>query len=275
MTIGEPNGIVYLQRPMWAAFVQGSRDRGGNGTDLVSWTNDGKRRIADGEITALPGFDADTGFISRSNFDDDYDTSNPSCNIDEDADCPIIRSATPPSSYDSIYPISLYNVREGWYQSSMVEDDVYERGITSVVDINMRNLARWVDGVYDANLLNGTNALSSNINGQEGYIVYFSDRRGDKAGVEYLSDGTSYLSTNGNVDNEDIYENGVLDGGEDVIDFGWGPGGVSKKGSLQKNTLELPPVGASFSVLEVIVLPHALWQCCRARNVFPTVCTSV
>ena len=27
MTVGEPNGIVYLQRPMWAAFVQGSRDR--------------------------------------------------------------------------------------------------------------------------------------------------------------------------------------------------------------------------------------------------------
>ena len=27
MTEGEPNGIVYLQRPLWAAFVQGSRDR--------------------------------------------------------------------------------------------------------------------------------------------------------------------------------------------------------------------------------------------------------
>ncbi len=248
MTVGEPNGIVYLQRPIWASFVQGSRDRGGNGTDLVGLTNDSKRRIADGEITSLPGFDSDTGFISLSNFDDDYDTSNPSCNIDEDPDCPIIRSATPPSSYDAIYPISLYNVREGWYQSSMVEDDIYERGITSVVDINMRNLARWVDGIYDTNLLNGTNAVSSNINGQEGYLVYFSDRRGDKTGVEYLSDGTSYLSTNGNVDNEDIYENDSLDSGEDVIDFGWGPGGVSKKGTLQKNLLELPPVGASFSV---------------------------
>ena len=49
----------------------------------------------------------------------------------------------------------------------------------------------------------------------------------------------------GIVDNEDIYENDSLDVGEDVIDFGWGPGGVSKAGTLQKDTNELPNGGGN------------------------------
>ena len=229
MTVGEPNGIVYLQRPLWAGFVQGSRDRGGNNADLISLTTDSSKIIADGEIKAAPLFDADTGYISEAVIDDEAGT--------------VTREAVPINAYDSIHPISLYNVREGWYQSQMDENDVYERGITSVVDINMRNLARWLDGVYDSNLLAGTNAVSSNIDGTEGYIVYFSDRRGDAKKVEYLSDGSNFISTNGIVDNEDIYENGTLDAGEDVIDFGWDAGGVSKKGTLQKDVTELPSVG--------------------------------
>ena len=120
-------------------------------------------------------------------------------------------------------PINVYNVREGWVRNTLPFNQLYpERGVTSVVELNMRNLARWLDGVYDANLLAGTNAVSSNIKGDEGYVVYVSDRRGDKVKVEYLSDGTAFTSTNGNVDNEDIYgPNGVLETGEDVIDFGW------------------------------------------------------
>ncbi len=106
----------------------------------------------------------------------------------------------------------------------------------------MRNLSRWLDGIYDTNLLAGTNAVSANIKGDEGYVVYVSDRRGDKPKAEYLSDGTSYQSTNGTVDNEDIYgPNGILDAGEDIIDFGWDAtlGAMSKKGTLQKKTSEL------------------------------------
>jgi hypothetical protein len=114
----------------------------------------------------------------------------------------------------------------------------------SVVEINMRNLSRWLDGVYDNNLLAGTNAVSQNIKDEDGYVVYISDRRGDDVGTEYLSNGTAYKSTNGIVDNEDIYgPNGVLDAGEDVVDFGWGSGGQSKKGRLQKNIKELPDSG--------------------------------
>jgi hypothetical protein len=241
MTEGEPNGIVYLQRPMWAAFVQGSRDRTDTSTssfNLVNLTRN-FQSIADGEITAptLAMFYANRGFL-------DMDES-----IARDDIGSLTREALP-SGYNEIVPINVYNVREGWVRSTMEQRNIYyERGITSVVELNMRNLARWLDGKYDANLLAGTNAVSTNIKGDEGYVVYVSDRRGDRVKAEYLSTGTSYASTNGSVDNEDIYgPNGVLDPGEDVIDFGWDAtkGGASKKGTLQNDTSELPNTGLNY-----------------------------
>lgn len=249
VTVGEPNGIVYLQRPLWAAYVQGSRDRLGNGLDLVNLTRN-YQTIADGELPyplASTSFQTNRGFLNLTPLTANEDLLG------------IVRQTTPqpippppplippPVNYNQIVPINVYNVREGWYRSEMPEADIYERGITSVVEINMRNLARWLDGVYDNNLLAGTNAVSTNIEGSEGYVVYISDRRGDKIKTEYLANGTSYSSTNGTVDNEDIYgPNNLLDGGEDVIDFGWEAGGASKKGRLQRDLTELPTTGTTW-----------------------------
>jgi len=113
----------------------------------------------------------------------------------------------------------------------MTSNAVYERGISNVVEINMRNLARWMDGVYDTNLLAGTNAVSTNIAKPDGYIVYVSDRRGDRVKSMVDLSGTTINGSNGMVDNEDIYgPNGVLDPGEDL----------QGKGVLVKDTTELP-----------------------------------
>jgi hypothetical protein len=232
VTEGEPNGIVYLQRPLWAAYVQGSRDRRGNAFTLSNLTRN-YQSIADGEINDPEALlYANRGFIN---------TTESAANEDG---ATITRQAVPSGSYNAIVPINVYNVREGWVRSTLSEYDTYTRGVTSVVELNMRNLARWVDGVYDGNLLAGTTAVSPNINAEDGYVVYVSDRRGDRVKAEYLANGTSFASTNGNVDNEDIYgPNGNLDAGEDVIDFGWNVGGTSKKGTLQKDVLELPDSG--------------------------------
>lgn len=237
VTVGEPNGIIYLQRPLWAAYIQGSRDRAGNGFNLVDLTQN-SQSIADGEIA-----DPSTWFFLNRGF-----INTTAVAADEDSGI-YAREATPSGHpFNQIVPINVYNVREGWYRSQMSESDIYERGITSVVEINMRNLARWLDGIYDTSLLSGTNALSSNIKGDEGYVVYISDRRGDKVKTEYLSSGAAYKSTNGIVDNEDIYgPNNALDAGEDVIDFGWEVGGSSKKGSLQRDLNELPTLGKIWS----------------------------
>ncbi len=251
VTEGEPNSIVQLQRPLWAAFTQGSRDASTasltpnpalNGdsaysnclTDILTKTHLG----ADGEIrvdstNGYPTQDGTYGYLTK---------------IVDDVGQPLRLDAAPSlniadwgasawntnKEWNSIVPINVYNVREGYINSSLSSTTVYERGITNVTEINMHNLARWLDGVYDANLLSGTAAVSTNIGSPDGYTVYVSDRRGDKV-KSMLDSGVTVNSTNGMVDNEDIYgPNGTLDAGEDV----------QGTGALVKDTTELPDPAA-------------------------------
>ena len=261
ITEGEPNSIITLQRPLWAAFVQGSKDSSGssNTTNInlppsrsaqVSYTNSltdimSKTSIGmDGQIQASPtvnsnGFltgvvDDATGEPTRSDLTPAA-TSSPA-NLMTDWST---TAWTTNKDWNTIVPINTYNVREGLINSGLTSDAVYDRGITNVAEINMRNLARWLDGVYDTNLLNGTTAVSSSIVSPDGYTVYISDRRGDRVRSMTLF-GSAATSSNGMVDNEDIYgtggtpagtlPNGILDGGEDV----------QATGSLVKDTAELP-----------------------------------
>ena len=245
VTEGEPNSIVQLQRPLWAAFTQGSRDSSTasltpnpalNGdpaysntlTDILNKTHLG----ADGEISVIgqPAQDPTYGFLTMIR-DDTAINAQP------------VRSDSPPvlnptsfttAMWNSVVPINVYNVREGYINSSLSSTTVYERGITNVTEINMRNLARWLDGVYNNNLLAGTNATSNFIGSPDGYTVYVSDRRGDKVKA-MVDSGVNVNSTNGMVDNEDIYgPNGTLDAGEDV----------QQTGALVKDVTELPDPAA-------------------------------
>ena len=252
MTEGEPNAIVQLQRPLWAAYVQGSRDSSGvalnpalNGdvaysnclTDIITKTHIG----SSGEVkvaAGIPAQDGTYGYLTTV-LDDTLPTIQPSR-----ADAPGAAG-----TWNSIVPINVYNVREGRINSlNFAANTMYERGLTSIVEINMRNLARWVDGVYDGNLLNGTNAVSTNIACPDGYIVYVSDRRGDKVKSEVDTSGATINTTNGMADNEDIYGptgaatgyTPALDPGEDVIDF------KTEKNTLQHDVTELPdPLAAN------------------------------
>lgn len=234
MTEGEPNSIVQLQRPLWAAFTQGSRDASVvGGTNYLTYILNSTFIGADGEIA----IDATHPSLANG-----YLTA-----IADDAAGQAQRGDTPPSnslasllsgtagvnwsSWNAIVPINVYNVREGHLKTSVTQTAVYERGITNIVEINMRNLARWLDGVYDQNLLANTNAVSTNIGKPDGYVLYVSDRRGDKVKSMVDSSGATINSTNGMVDNEDIYgQNGVLDPGEDV----------QNTGALVKDISELP-----------------------------------
>lgn len=261
MTVGEPNGIVYLQRPEWAAHMQGGRDRKGDLThhNFLTYFLDtsvtDRRCIADGEVRQSVVF-SNIGYINATDttLDDDTPTgaltpcmpNNATRSRDD-------QFSTASGSRNRIVPINLYNVREGRIDEALSTTTVYSRGIGSVIDINMRNLARWVDGVFDNTLLSGTNAVSANIDGSDGYVVYISDRRGDRVKLERTAAGANINTTNGMVDNEDVYgynqANGdVPDRGEDVIDFGFDPvTGKLKKNSLQMDTNELPdPVGIAL-----------------------------
>jgi hypothetical protein len=228
VTVGEPNAIVTLQRPLWAAFTQGSRDASAaqnvapDGTTYFNCLTDivGKTNIAiDGQLQTAPGpvQNAGTGYLTGL--------------VDDIAAGQALRADVPPAlnildwgtpawsnnkEWNSIVPINVYNVREGCIDSVNCSA-VYERGITNVIEVNMKNLARWVDGVYDNNLLAGSPAVSANIANPGGFTVYISDRRGDKVKPTRDFNNAVVSSTNGMVDNVDIYGfNGILDPGEDV-----------------------------------------------------------
>ncbi|HLM59278.1 MAG TPA: pilus assembly PilX N-terminal domain-containing protein, partial [Pyrinomonadaceae bacterium] len=121
VTVGEPNGIIYLQRPLWAAFVQGSRDRSGNFFDLVKLTKDSTQHIADGEIANPTAFiNTARGFITANSASLNEDSGN------------LRRSWKPPAAeyWNAIVPINVYNVREGWVRNTLPKENVYlERGV--------------------------------------------------------------------------------------------------------------------------------------------------
>src|SRR2546425_4678693 len=255
MTEGEPNAIISLQRPLWMAFAQGSRDASGTTNPTLNgdpvYTNSlvdiltNTHVSYDGEIKhtsgSYPVLNSTYGYLT-SIVDDtasgsqhtrsDVPPSNSLSTLASDWG-----STTPASAWytnkdwNAIVPINVYNVREGYINSASSANVIYERGITNVVEINMKNLARWLDGVYDTNLLAGTSAVSTSIAKPSGYTIYVSDRRGDRVKSMVDSSGATISSTNGMVDNEDIYgPNGTLDPGEDV----------QETGSLVKDTNELP-----------------------------------
>lgn len=264
VTLGEPNAIVHLQRPLWAAFMQGSRDRTGGNMFLTYFMDNSvsdRRAIGDGEIAAGAGlrFDA-AGFISpasNTQFDDDphsggtpFLPTTATMARDDKLPDPATCTPQPGCRLNQIVPINVYNVREGHITDSLTTTSVYSRGITSVVELNMRNLVRWLDGVYDNTLLRNTQAVSGNIANPDGWIVYVSDRRGDRIKQERNSLGATVNMTNGFVDNEDIYSypgvaGSIPNPGEDVIDFGFDVAlNRNKKDSLQRDTLELPDPAA-------------------------------
>jgi len=253
VTVGEPNGIIYLQRPVWAAFMQGGRDRKASGTYhnfLLHFMDNSvadRRALADGELRQDVVFNVD-GFISSIDNVMDDDGAHTAAVPFLPAAASMARNDKPGGALNKIVPINVYNVREGHIDEAAAATSVYERGITSVIDINMRNLARWVDGVYDATLLTGTaaSAQSANIGGNDGYVVYVSDRRGDRVKSERNFAGAAIQTTNGMVDNEDVYGYNQAHGdtpnpGEDVIDDGFDVvAGKAKKASLQIDKCELP-----------------------------------
>lgn len=239
MTEGEPNAIVQLQRPLWAAFTQGSRDASSaTGQNYLTYLMNSTYIGADGEIkidSTHPTLNSTYGYMT--NIIDDG-TGQPSRqDVAPSNAMATLMSGTPGAnwpSWNAIVPINVYNVQEGCISNSMSQNVVYERGITSVVQINMRNFARWVDGVYDSNLLANTPAVSSNIADPDGYTIYVSDRRGDKVKTLVTSSG-NLSATNGMADNEDIYgPNGSLDPGEDI----------QQTGALVKDVTELPDPAA-------------------------------
>jgi hypothetical protein len=83
-------------------------------------------------------------------------------------------SATPHSlTQFNWYPINFYDAREGEVRDNTVADNSCSiNGVMNAVEIDVGNLAKWLAGTIPGS------GSSVDFNAQNGYILYFSDRRG-------------------------------------------------------------------------------------------------
>jgi hypothetical protein len=114
------------------------------------------------------------------------------------------------------WPLALYDPREGHVRDGLSDTltDLALGGIIHYVELDVRNLKRWLVGQIGTN---GTQARNDN-----GYVVYFSDRRNNRNAAnretaEYgwedvVNPATTAGTPNGQLDaGEDLNGNGVLD----------------------------------------------------------------
>ena len=108
------------------------------------------------------------------------------------------------------WPNTLYDTREAQTRDGLNNTDLTLSGVMHYVELDVNNLRQWLAGAFVAapfGAPNGPNAKNDN-----GYIVYFSDRRNNKnaAGVETgeygFEDVTNPTAAGG-------VANGMMDGG--------------------------------------------------------------
>ena len=123
------------------------------------------------------------------------------------------------------YPLNLYDPREGEVRDLVsYPTSSAVGGIMNIVELDVGNLKRWLDGypLPDTAPFPGTTGTQVESVSQNGYLLYFSDRRGmianadgDMAGYGYedlINPATAAGAPNGVLDaGEDVNQNGVLD----------------------------------------------------------------
>jgi Tfp pilus assembly protein PilX len=114
------------------------------------------------------------------------------------------------------YPINMYDPREGELRDTATAGCAVA-GVMNIIELDMDNLRKWLSGAIPGN---GGNVETSS---QNGYIVYYSDRRGMQLdpGVAPNPAATELNGEYGfedviNIQNANGIPNGALDAGEDV-----------------------------------------------------------
>lgn len=139
--------------------------------------------------------------------------ANPSAGVTAGTICTTDVTPAVPIGTD-FWPLTLYDIREAFNRDGSASSDLHMSGVIHYVDLDVNNLRLWL-----ADTIAGTGELVVN---EDGYVVYFSDRRGnrDAAGEEtgeygyedIVNGATSAGTINGTLDDgEDMNSNGTLD----------------------------------------------------------------
>ena len=124
----------------------------------------------------------------------------------------------------SWYPINFFDPREAFPRdkTALAGTQCYVNGIMNAVEIDTGNLAKWLAGTGPYTGLSGKNVNSAP---QNGYLVYFSDRRGEMPNPNATPTPNV---TNGESGLEDVINsgdpNGMPDGNKEPITAGFNSG---------------------------------------------------
>ncbi len=131
-------------------------------------------------------------------------------------------------SWVAAFPINMFDSREGIYNAGMNTGTNYGtgnntkvpwNGVMSVVDVDVANLRKFLNGDFNGRFPSGTpfataagHTLTSNdIPQANGWVLYLSDRRGDKD-FDGQFDMEDVLGNNGTLEpGEDVNGNGILE----------------------------------------------------------------
>lgn len=159
------------------------------------------------------------------------------------------------------WPNTLYDTREALRRDkeSATQNNVYLGGVMHYIELDVNNLRRWLAGDIAGN---GTGTWQ-----RTGYVVYFSDRRGnDDPGPDNVRGTVDDVGETGEYGWEDFVNtdtnstpNGVRDPGEDVN----GDGTLQRYGNVPKlPSSPLAPLNATANVYNVQVA----WDRARANR---------
>jgi Tfp pilus assembly protein PilX len=142
---------------------------------------------------------------------------------------PTTTTSTTPQSITQYnwYPINFYDAREGEARDATTNNDsCTTNGVMNAVEIDVGNLQRWLAGKIGSSASNpGTSSgLSVDYQAENGYILYFSDRRGMLLNPHPPMSTSGPSARSGDSGLEDVINpsvasgtpNGTLDTPEDV-----------------------------------------------------------
>ncbi|MEW6323546.1 MAG: hypothetical protein AB1635_20945 [Acidobacteriota bacterium] len=141
------------------------------------------------------------------------------------APCGVDGAGVPSANAFDYWPLALYDTREGTYRDNNPvnnDNDMWVTGVMHYVELDVNNLRRWLAGEIGAS--------GPNVANEDGFVVYFSDRRGnrDAGGSETGEFGfEDFVNRNNGAGlpdssletGEDVNGNGALDvyGGVPVV----------------------------------------------------------
>jgi len=137
-------------------------------------------------------------------------------------------------------PINFYDSREGedWDNAAVAEGTGTPNGVIGLTELDVRNLQQWLIGKI------GTTGPNVDSVAQNGYILYFSDRRGE----QYKTGATTLVGEYGFEDTINIANNGVPNGTLEPFPPGksMSPEDVNENGALE--TYGAVNVGNGFGI---------------------------